>query len=97
STCIKNINDRYINCQGMYRFKDPIAMPENTQLSLEAYYDNSPGNWRNPNDPPQAVSWGEATTDEMCIAFLGFTVDSENLASGKVADVSWLPRIQASR
>ena len=30
---------------------------------------------RNPNDPPKPVSWGEATTDEMCIAFLGVTID----------------------
>jgi hypothetical protein len=29
------------------------------------------------------VSWGEQTTDEMCIAFLGFTIDAENLATGQ--------------
>jgi hypothetical protein len=39
------------------------------------------------------VSWGEQTTDEMCIAFLGFTVDSEDLANGNVADTSWVPKI----
>ena len=27
------------------------------------------------------------------LAFLGFTVDSEDLASGHVADTSWLPKI----
>jgi hypothetical protein len=26
------------------------------------------------------VAWGEATTDEMCIAFLRVTVDSERIA-----------------
>ena len=55
----------------------------NTKLSLEAYYDNSTENWRNPNNPPKPVSWGEQTTDEMCIAFLGFTIDAENLATGQ--------------
>jgi len=25
------------------------------------------------------VSWGEATTDEMCIAFIGVTLDNVNL------------------
>jgi hypothetical protein len=44
-------------------------------FSLRAYYDNSAGNPRNPNDPPKPVSWGEATTDEMCIAFLGVTIE----------------------
>ena len=48
---------------------------------------------RNPNNPPKPVSWGEQTTDEMCIAFVGFTLDSENLQSGKVSDVNGLPRI----
>jgi hypothetical protein len=75
----------------MCRFKDPVALSAGTNLSLEAFYDNSAGNWRNPNDPPKPVSWGEATTDEMCLAFLGFTVDAESLASGKMADTSWMP------
>src|SRR5205085_1269890 len=32
-----------------------------------------------PNDPNGAVSWGEATTDEMCIAFIGITLDNDSL------------------
>ncbi|PYQ56359.1 MAG: ascorbate-dependent monooxygenase [Acidobacteria bacterium] len=91
--CLIAIDDWDFNWQGMYRFKDPIAVPAGTKLSLEAFYDNSTGNWRNPNDPPKPVSWGEATTDEMCIAFLGFTIDSENLATGQVVDTSWIPRV----
>ncbi|HEX9492406.1 MAG TPA: peroxiredoxin, partial [Thermoanaerobaculia bacterium] len=93
SQCLINIDDWDFNWQGMYRFKDPLAMPAGTKLSLEAFYDNSPGNFRNPNDPPKAVSWGEATTDEMCIAFVGFTIDSENLPQGIVSDASWIPKM----
>ncbi|HEY3054047.1 MAG TPA: peroxiredoxin, partial [Thermoanaerobaculia bacterium] len=91
--CLINIDDWDFNWQGMYRYEDPIAIPAGTKLSLEAFYDNSSANWRNPNDPPKPVSWGEATTDEMCIAFLGFTVDSENLAAGEIADTRWIPTI----
>ena len=91
--CLININDWDFNWQGMYRYKNPIAAPAGTKLSLEAFYDNSTANFRNPNFPPKPVSWGEQTTDEMCIAFLGFTVDSEDLATGNVADTSWVPRI----
>lgn len=91
--CLINIDDWDFNWQGMYRYKDPVAVPMNTNVSLEAFYDNSTSNLRNPNDPPKPVSWGEQTTDEMCIAFLGFTVDSENYAKGQVADVSWLPKM----
>ncbi|HEX6641761.1 MAG TPA: peroxiredoxin, partial [Thermoanaerobaculia bacterium] len=63
------------NWQGAYRFNEPVTIPTGSQFLLTAHYDNSSSNPRNPNDPPKAVSWGEATTDEMCIAFLGLTVD----------------------
>ena len=59
----------------------------NGTTTITARYDNSTGNPNNPNNPPKRVTWGEQTTDEMCVAFVGVTVDSENLAasSGKVA------------
>ncbi len=92
--CLISIDDWDFNWQGMYRFKDPVAIPSLTRLSLESFYDNSSGNWRNPNNPPKPVSWGEATTDEMCIAFLGFTFDNEDIASGHLVDASWVPRLR---
>lgn len=78
NTCLININDWDFNWQGVYRYKDPIAIPTGTKLTLNAYYDNSPDNPRNPNAPPRAVSWGEQTTDEMCLAFIGVTLDNAN-------------------
>jgi hypothetical protein len=81
--CLINVDDWDFNWQGMYQYKDPVAIPSNTKLAVEAYYDNSTDNWRNPNNPPKPVSWGEQTTDEMCIAFVGFTIDAENLATGQ--------------
>ncbi|HJT18382.1 MAG TPA: hypothetical protein VJ853_13375, partial [Thermoanaerobaculia bacterium] len=92
--CLVDVEDWDFNWQGMYRFKDAVAMPTGTKLSLEAFYDNSAGNFRNPNDPPKDVTWGEATTDEMCIAFLGFTIDSENLLANQTVDTSWVPKIR---
>jgi mono/diheme cytochrome c family protein len=96
-SCLINIDDWDFNWQGLYRFENAVALPTGTRLSLGAYYDNSTDNWRNPNTPPKAVSWGESTTDEMCIAFLGLTIDGENLTSGKTADVSWLQKIVAAQ
>jgi hypothetical protein len=81
--CLINVDDWDFNWQGMYQYADPVAIPSNTKFSVEAYYDNSSDNWRNPNNPPKPVAWGEQTTDEMCIAFLGFTIDAENLATGQ--------------
>jgi hypothetical protein len=73
--CLINIDDWDFNWQGAYMFKTPIDVPIGTRMSLRAIYDNSSSNPLNPNDPPKAVSWGEATTDEMCIAFLGVTIE----------------------
>ena len=73
--CLIHIGDWDFNWQGAYRYTTPVDVPAGARLSLTAYYDNSSANPRNPNDPPQAVSWGEATTDEMCLAFLGVTVE----------------------
>ena len=90
SECLINIDDWDFNWQGQYRYASSMALPVGTKLSLEAFYDNSPNNFRNPNDPPRAVSWGEQTTEEMCIAFLGVTLDGENLILGQSADASWI-------
>lgn len=95
--CLINIDDWDFNWQGLYRYKDPIAIPAGSTVQMNAFFDNSADNWRNPNNPPKPVSWGEATTDEMAIAFLGFTVDSENLITGQKADVSWWKPQPATR
>ncbi|HET7705738.1 MAG TPA: ascorbate-dependent monooxygenase [Thermoanaerobaculia bacterium] len=90
--CLINIDNWDFNWQAMYRYKNPIAVPAWSSVSLTAYYDNSSSNPRNPNHPPKAVRWGEATTDEMCIAFLGVTIDGENLANGRADDSALRPR-----
>ncbi|HUP46038.1 MAG TPA: ascorbate-dependent monooxygenase [Thermoanaerobaculia bacterium] len=84
--CLINIEEWDFNWQAMYRYREPVAIPAWSSVTLTAFYDNSAGNPRQPNDPPQNVRWGEATTDEMCIAFLGVTIDSEDLPNGVVAD-----------
>lgn len=95
--CLINITDWDFNWQGMYRYKEPLAIPPTTTLDLEAHYDNSSNNPNNPNSPPKPVSWGEKTTDEMCIAFIALTLDSENLATGTPVDMRWVPSIPSSR
>jgi peroxiredoxin len=83
------VKDWDFNWQETYVFKEPIQLPKGSRVDLVAYYDNSSGNPNNPNNPPKQVTWGEETTDEMCIAIFGFTVDGENLIAatqpGKLA------------
>ncbi len=71
------IKDWDYRWQDTYRFKDQVALPKGTRVDLVAYFDNTSGNPRNPSNPPQRVRFGEATTDEMCFAFIGFTLDRE--------------------
>jgi hypothetical protein len=65
------------NWQGSYTYKDQIAIPSGSTVRLRCTYDNSSNNLKNPNYPPVAVTWGEQTTDEMCVGFLGVTLDFE--------------------
>ncbi|MDF2440004.1 MAG: hypothetical protein JWN98_988, partial [Abditibacteriota bacterium] len=71
------------NWQMSYAFRQPVAVPRGTKISVRAHYDNSADNPRNPNNPPKKVTFGEETGDEMCIAFLPYTVDREDLTAGQ--------------
>jgi hypothetical protein len=75
TTTIVNIPEWDYNWQETYFFKEPIKAPAGTKLSVEAVYDNSTKNPKNPNNPPRAVTLGEQTTNEMCFGFLGATTD----------------------
>ena len=63
------------NWQGAYTYMNPITIPAYSQLKLTCTFDNTADNPKNPNDPIVAVGWGERTTDEMCLAFAGVTLD----------------------
>lgn len=82
------IKDWDFNWQGQYQYKEPVVLPEGSIVRVDAYYDNSAGNPRNPSDPPRLVRWGEQTTDEMCILFLqiipGSPEDARKLAAARL-------------
>jgi Copper type II ascorbate-dependent monooxygenase, C-terminal domain len=73
------IDDWDFHWQGNYTFTKPVPLPGGTRIDVLAVFDNSAANRRNPSSPPRDVRWGEGTTDEMCIAFIGVTVDAEQL------------------
>ncbi len=64
------IKDWDFNWQGQYQYQSPMSLPKGSKIELQATYDNSSQNPKNPNSPPQTVHWGENTTDEMCLAFI---------------------------
>ena len=73
------IDDWDFNWQYTYHFEKPIDIPKGSVVYLVSHFDNSSANPRNPNHPPKEVKWGEATTDEMCIGFLGVTKKGQDL------------------
>ena len=68
------------NWQYSYYFEQPLDLPKGSVIKVVAHFDNSPGNPRRPKDlAARDVHWGEATTDEMCIGFIGVTKKGQDL------------------
>ncbi|MGZ3357048.1 MAG: monooxygenase, partial [Isosphaeraceae bacterium] len=68
------------NWQYSYYFEKPLDLPKGSVVKVVAHYDNSDGNPRRPKEmKPEEVRWGEATTDEMCIGFIGVTKKGQDL------------------
>ena len=61
--------------QDTYWLEEPLFVAPGTLVKLTCVYDNSAGNPNNPNRPPQPVSWGDRTTDEMALMFIGVTLE----------------------
>jgi hypothetical protein len=67
--------DWNFNWQDQYHYVEPLVVPKGSKIELDAWYDNSSGNPYNPNTPPKLVTFGEMTTDEMCICAFGLLDD----------------------
>jgi hypothetical protein len=78
TACMIDVPRYDFNWQGQYVYKTPLHLGRGGALHIEAHFDNSPANLHNPSMPPRDVRWGEATTDEMCLAMIGYTTSSGN-------------------
>lgn len=65
------------NWQGIYRYRRPQPLPAGTTITFEYTYDNSAANGHNPHRPPQRVTYGEHTTDEMAELWLQVVTRSQ--------------------
>jgi hypothetical protein len=59
--------------QYFYQFQKPILLPAGSIVYGEATYDNTTNNPHNPNFPPQNVSVGEGTEDEMLLIYMNLS------------------------
>ena len=62
------------NWQGFFTFPTLTKIPSGYTLHGIASYDNTSANPFNPNDPPQNVTFGEGTTDEMFFVFFDYVL-----------------------
>lgn len=81
SETLIHIPDWNLNWQAVYRYARPVQLPKGATISMQFIYDNSDGNVRNPNDPPQRVVAGNRAVDEM--AHLWLQVLPETSADAK--------------
>ena len=65
------------NWQGFFTFPTLTKVPSGYTLHGIASYDNTSSNLFNPNTPPQNVTFGEGTTDEMFFVFFDYVLYEE--------------------
>jgi Flp pilus assembly protein TadD len=70
-----------LNWQAVYRYREPVFLPQGTVISMRYTYDNSAENLVNPNHPPRRVTAGNRASDEM--AHLWLQVLPRNLPEGQ--------------
>ena len=58
--------------QRTYTYRTPVTLPKGTRIDVVSVFDNSTNNPSNPNNPPKPVRFGEATTDEMDVAYITY-------------------------
>jgi len=76
------INDWDFHWQGSYFFQQVQKLPLGTKLHAYATYDNTENNPHQPSFPPQTVTQGESTTDEMMLiyfAYMSYQPGDENI------------------
>ncbi|MEM6841646.1 MAG: hypothetical protein AAF632_05435 [Bacteroidota bacterium] len=71
------IDDWDFNWQTTYLYEELLRIPEGSVIYAEATYDNTEENPANPNYPPQDVTYGWNTTDEMCNLIIYYVDASE--------------------
>lgn len=69
--------------QDTYHLEKPMRLQDGSHVRLSITYDNSESNPRNPFSPPHTIRWGENTTDEMCLGYVNYVKDHEDLTKPK--------------
>lgn len=88
------------NWQGAYYFPKFVVAPFGSVVHAIAGYDNTSENINNPNQPPQFITWGEGTEDEMYylpIFYVPYEGGDEDIVFEDVSVSTEDPRIEVIR
>jgi peroxiredoxin len=77
------IDDWDFKWQDTYHLQEPLRLKDGSRVTLTFEYDNSEDNPRNPFSPPRAIRWGENTSDEMCLGYVNYVRNREDLTKPK--------------
>ncbi|MCA0236619.1 MAG: hypothetical protein LCH81_09575 [Bacteroidetes bacterium] len=94
------INDWDFHWQGSYTFQKVLRVPAGSKLHAYATYDNTTDNPFQPNDPPQNVVQGEATTDEMMLvyfAYMAYQTGDENIVLDSTLLATAVPEVPVNQ
>ncbi len=69
------------NWQTEYSLVEPLHLPTGSKVMIRTVFDNSAENPAQPVKPPKDVTFGEETTDEMCVGVYFYTRDREAIAA----------------
>ena len=60
-----------------------MFLPAGTKVEVVGFYNNSESNPKNPSKPLKEIRWGEGTTEEMLVGFIGYYDAPEKTAASK--------------
>ena len=81
-----HVPDWDFSWQDSYTYAEPVRLPAGTTMHSEIVYDNSAGNPRNPHNPPERVTWGLSSFDEMgSLIFNALPASEEDAPTIRVA------------
>ncbi len=71
-TCLAKVNDWNFNWQDTFFYEKPIILTPGTYTGTTTCTFDTTKNW--PKSNPNQVAWGEGSEDEMCLAFVYYTI-----------------------
>ncbi|MGH9662414.1 MAG: alkyl hydroperoxide reductase [Bryobacteraceae bacterium] len=79
-----NVPDYHYEWQLNYEFEKPVKIPAGSAIVVDAHYDNSRNNPRNPA-PNEEVIWGQQSWNEMFVPWMEFSVDKAEIRAPKAS------------